>query len=261
MKLTEVARTTFRARIADNLRAVILNGDMPPGTPLVEARLAQQFGVSRGPLREAMRQLTEEGLLSTKAYTGTHVTELTVKDVREIFALRTALEVFAFEQCWDKRGPEFFAELRQRQARLTRAIDTGDEGEAILAELELHSLAYEATGNSQLLAMWSGMRGRIQLYWATHHRVHGRRGPRRDGHDSYVELACGDDLDAMIAEIKAHMRQGEQKTTDFLHQMAMKRHGPVPDLNATGQKSGKLPVVPDLLPDSREPTNSLKEIT
>ncbi|WP_222622638.1 GntR family transcriptional regulator [Ramlibacter albus] len=245
MKISEVARLTFRHRIADNLRAAILNGDMPPGTPLVEARLAEQFGVSRGPLREAMRQLTEEGLLTTRAYTGTHVTPLTIQDARDLFALRAALEVFAFEQCWDKRGPEFFAEMKRRHGALLHAIDSGDSRAAILHELELHSLAYETTGNAQLLSVWSGMRGRIQLYWAVHHRVQG--GPRREGHDSYVKLACGNDLKAMIREIKAHVRHGEERTAEFLEQLE-------------AQRTGLAPVVSVVKADARPPTR-MKETT
>lgn len=214
--LTEVTRTTFRDHIAESLRASILSGELPPGTPLVEGRLAQQFGVSRGPLREAMRQLTEEGLLTTRAYTATHVTQLTEKDIRDIYSLRTALEIFAFEQCWALRDEVFCEELRGREARLTRAIDKGDGREAILAELALHSTAYEWSGNNQLLAVWEGMRGRIQLYWATHQLAHRRRGPRRDAHERYVELACGKSLPAMVAEIRTHMRLGEEVTAAFV---------------------------------------------
>ncbi|MBS0445851.1 MAG: GntR family transcriptional regulator [Proteobacteria bacterium] len=205
---------------------------MPPGAPLIEARLAEQFGVSRGPLREAMRQLTEEGLLTTKAYLGTHVTPLTLKDAHDLFALRSALEVFAFEQCWDQRGADFHASLQQRHERLVQAIDVGDSKAAILAELDLHSLAYEASGNDQLLSVWSEMRGRIQIYWAVHHRAQG--GPRRDGHDTYVALAGGDDLQAMVAEIKAHVRQGEAKTTAFLQTLQADQGVPV-----AGASSGR----------------------
>jgi DNA-binding GntR family transcriptional regulator len=189
---------------------------LSPGSALVEGRLAEQFGVSRGPLREAIRQLTEEGLLTTKAYTGTYVTQLSEKDLKDIFCLRVALEIFAFQQCWDRRDQAFFDFIRTQHERLTQAIDAGDERGAIFAELELHSAAYRWADNAQLLSIWEGLRGRIQLYWSAHHQAHGRRGPRRDGHDDYVRLACGDDLVAMEAEIRDHMRRGEAVTTAFL---------------------------------------------
>ncbi|MFX5705701.1 hypothetical protein ABTE52_22180, partial [Acinetobacter baumannii] len=63
---------------------------------------------------------------------------------------------------------------------------------------------------------WAGLRGRLQLYWAAHHRAHGMRGPRRDGHDSYIAAATGDDLEAMRAEIRQHMMRGAMQTETFL---------------------------------------------
>jgi hypothetical protein len=74
------------------------------------------------------------------------------------------------------------------------------------------------------------LRGRLQLYWASHHRAHGTRGPRRDSHDSYVAAALGDDLDAMLAEISSHMGRGARQTEKFLQ-----LHVPVPTTVTTGE--------------------------
>src|SRR5215475_10075891 len=130
-----VPKSTLRARIAERLRGAILAGDIPPGAPLVETALSQRFDVSRGPLREALRQLIEEGLVVTVPYTGTHVAPLSVEDVQEIYSLRTALETFAFEQVWERRDARFRAELRRRNKALLATIDAGDDRASILAEL------------------------------------------------------------------------------------------------------------------------------
>src|SRR6185503_19031557 len=105
--LGRVPRSTLRAHIVERLRAAILTGEIPPGAPLVETALSERFDVSRGPLREALRQLIEEGLVVTVPYTGTHVAGLSVDDVHEIYSLRTALEIFAIEQVWERRGARF----------------------------------------------------------------------------------------------------------------------------------------------------------
>jgi len=214
-----VPKATLRAHIAERLRAAILAGDVPPGAPLTETELSRRFDVSRGPLREAMRQLIEEGLLVTVPYTGTHVASLSIEDVREIFSLRTALEVFAFEQVWERRDERFRVELRRRNAALIATIDAGDDRASISTELELHGFVYEASGHKLLQRAWHGLRGRLQLYWAAHHRAHGRRGPRRDSHDSYINAALGDDLDALRLEIADHMRRGVVQTEKFLGSM------------------------------------------
>ena len=209
-------KSTLRAHVAERLRTAILAGDIPPGAPLVETALSERFDVSRGPLREALRQLIEEGLVVTVPYTGTHVAPLSVDDVREIYSLRTALESFAFEQVWERRDPCFRAELRRRNEALITAIDEGDERASIARELELHGLVYEESGHGLLQSAWHSLRARLQLYWAAHHRAHGRRGPRRDSHDSYLAAALGDDLDAMRREISGHMRRGMETTERFL---------------------------------------------
>ena len=219
-RLDRVPKSTFRDHIAERLRAAILSGEIAPGAPLVESALAAQLSVSRGPLREAFRQLAEEGLLVTVPYTGTHVISLSVADVREIYSMRITLERFAFEQAWDKRDAAFRRELRRRKDALTATIDAGDDAASIFAELHLHGLVYEASGHRLLQRTWRSLRGRLQLYWAAHHRAHGTRGPRRDAHDSYVRSALGNDLPAMLAEIAAHMGLGAAQTEKFLRQAA-----------------------------------------
>ncbi len=215
-KVAHVPKSTLREHIADGLRGAILRGDIAPGSPIVESALAGQFRVSRGPLREAIRQLVDEGLLITVAYTGTSVIDLSVEDVREIYSLRIALETFAFEYAWDRRDAGFTRALQQRQALLTASIDRGDDENSILAELDLHGLIYEFSGHRLLQKNWSGLRGRLQLYWAAHHRAHGMRGPRRDSHDSYVAAATGNDLGALRAEIRNHMLRGAERTERFM---------------------------------------------
>jgi DNA-binding GntR family transcriptional regulator len=218
--LDAVPKSTLRARVAERLRAAILAGDIPPGAPLVETVLSDRLDVSRGPLREALRQLIEEGLVVTVPYTGTHVAPLSVEDVHEIFSLRVALETFAFEQVWERRDDRFRAELRRRNEALVATIDAGDDRASISTELELHGLVYEATGHRLLQRAWLGLRGRLQLYWAAHHRAHGRRGPRRDSHDSYIAMALGSDLAAMRLEVADHMRRGAEQTELFLRTLS-----------------------------------------
>jgi DNA-binding GntR family transcriptional regulator len=213
---SRLPKSTFREHIALQLRQAIFAGEIPPGTALVESTLARQFQVSRGPLREAMRQLIEEGLLVTVPYTGTHVIALSVKDVREIYSMRVTLERFAFELAWDRRDGAFEGELRCRHAALAAAIDAGDDAGSIMAELNLHGLIYEWAGHDLLLRAWNGLRGRLQLYWAAHHRAHAMRGPKRDSHDSYLAAALGTDLEAMRQEIGEHMRRGGEQTEKFL---------------------------------------------
>jgi DNA-binding GntR family transcriptional regulator len=209
-------RSTFRAQISAKLREAIINGTLEPGSQIVEAKLASQFGVSRGPLREAIRELINEGLLVSRSYAATFILQLSKEDVREIYSVRTVLETFAFETIWDRRDEAFRQELMRRHAALLAAIDEGDDEGSIAAELALHSLVFETTGNKLLVSLWESVKGRLQIYWAAHHRAHGRSGPRREAHDDYMKLALGGSLRDMKNEIKAHMQRGAEITEAFL---------------------------------------------
>jgi DNA-binding GntR family transcriptional regulator len=167
-------------------------------------------------LREALRELIEEGLLVTVPYTGTYVITLSADDIQEIYSMRIMLERFAFEQAWDRRDQQFADELQRRNRLLTAAIDAGDDAASIQAELDLHGLVYETSGHRLLQRTWHGLRGRLQLYWAAHHRAHATRGPRRDAHDSYVQAALGQDLAPMHDEITKHMGRGAKRTETFV---------------------------------------------
>ncbi len=212
-----LARVTLRQGAAHALRAAVLSGRLAPGAPVVEVTLARALGISRAPLREAIRELLEEGLLvQQRAWGGVSVAPLDAVVARELYTLRTALEIFAFECAWDRRDAAFRAALAERHDALCAAIDAGDDEAAITAEFALHGVVYETAGHGLLLQAWRAIRGRLALYWAAHHRAHGRPGPRRDAHDDYVRHALGDDLDAMRGELREHMQRGLATVLRFI---------------------------------------------
>ena len=214
--ITEVTRAPFRVQVADQLRQAIIQGELAPGSQVTEAELAGRFGISRGPLREAMSRLASEGLLTTVPYTGTRVVTLSIDDVREIYSLRTVLETLAFQHLWPLRGAEFSAEIERRHLALLQTVARADSFASTVAELRLHSLVYELCGHKLLLETWSRIAGRLQVYLAVHQRAHGRKAPLRDAHERYVKLAQGPSLDAMITEIELHMQHGIARLELFI---------------------------------------------
>ena len=199
---------TLREAAVDILRDAILEGRYLPGDRIVETQVAQEFGISRAPLREAASALIEEGLLIKKPFSGYSVPTLSNSMVENLYATRTALESFAVEQCWDRRDDAFRRELDNRNSRLLETIRAGHQAAAIKAELNLHGVVYEWSGNDLLQTFWRMTQGQLQLYWSAHQRAHNRYGPLGNAHDSYVALAKGDDKAAMLAEITSHMQRG-----------------------------------------------------
>lgn len=208
---------TVRRRITQRLTDHIVSGGFAPGQKLTEHQLADALQVSRGPLREAIRELAEVGLLVSIPYRGLFVRSISRQDLEELYSLRTRLESFAFELLWDRRSPESLADLGARHVALKQTIEAGaDSLRAIEQELHLHNWCFELCGHNLLRRTWLGMRPHVHFYFSLHQKAHDRKGPLRASHDLYVELARGDDLAAMLDHLKDHMRQGLARTIEEL---------------------------------------------
>ena len=208
---------TLKANVAAQLREAIINGDIPPRTKLVETQLSKILGVSRGPLREAIQQLVDQGLIENIPYTGTYVTDITVKNIQELYSFRTELERFAFTVIWDKRTPEFHENLKNQHDRLTKSIKSKDSTATIFEELELHSVVYNHCGHELLKETWQCLKSRLHLYFTLHQKAHNSSGPKIKAHDTYVKLAAGESLNAMLEHVSEHMNQGYSKVEKYVH--------------------------------------------
>lgn len=193
-----------------------MTGKMAPGSKLIEAQIAEQLDVSRGPVREAIRQLVEEGLLEHVPYRGTVVRALTLKDIEELYSFRTLLESFAFKLVWPRRTPDFFAELDRKHELLLIDIEKQDQQAAIARELDLHGVVYAASEHRILLDSWNLLRSRLHFYFTIHQTAHQRAGALPDAHVGYVDKAKGADLQGMLAEIEEHMGRGLGKLREFV---------------------------------------------
>jgi len=193
--------------VADALRASILSGELAAGTQLVETRLAETFGVSRGPLREAIRTLADEGLVINKAYTGSYVTTFSERDLINALNIRTALECLAFKLCWPFRDDNFRRSLLARYEALEDASHTNVVAKQISAELEFHSIAFDFCNNELLQDNWKQLAQKIQLGFCIY-RSMPMKSVKKEWHKNYLDLAQGDDLAAMIKEVEDHIRAG-----------------------------------------------------
>ncbi len=215
--LRPVEDRTRRSQIVQRLRDMIVTGQVEPGGRLTEVDLAQRLGVSRAPLREAIRELVESGLMVSEPYKGLFVRSITRRDLEELYSLRTTLEQFAFREAWPLRSQDARRDLLDRNEDLSGAIAAGDNAaRAIELELRLHSWCYELSGHTLLNQTWKRMLPNLQFYFTLHQKAHKRPGPLREAHDLYVRLACGEDLDAMLAHLDTHMRQGLETTLVFV---------------------------------------------
>ena len=161
IRFDPIADTTRRAEIVGKLRRAILCGRLRPGDKVNELRISEQMQVSRAPLREAIRELVQEGLLTNIPYAGAYVINVAAKDIEDAYALHHVLEDFAIELVWPLRDQRFAAELDRRHAQVKEATQALDTTRQIETALQLHGVIYEWADNALLLDTWQRVARRL----------------------------------------------------------------------------------------------------
>jgi DNA-binding GntR family transcriptional regulator len=168
MELFDKPRSrTLRTEIVDILRDAIVTGRLKPGEHLKETAVAEQLSVSRSPVREAFRQLEQEGLIVSIPNQGSFVKVFDEQDVREIFTLRAVLEDLACEIVL-KEGKLRPADLERLEMYIDwqrQAIAASDFDGLTKLDMEFHQFLCEKSGFERLVKMWQGLRAQIQVFF------------------------------------------------------------------------------------------------
>jgi DNA-binding GntR family transcriptional regulator len=168
LPLTRVQPKVLRQEVLGALRAAILNGEIAPGTRLLETDVAERMGVSRAPVREALRQLEQEGLVESFAHRGAVVTGLPEDEVDAIYELRAVIEGNAIERLCLQGTPEQHAALDALVAEMQGALARKDIAEVAELDLRFHGRLVELSGYSLLRHVWASLDGlvRVRAYQA-----------------------------------------------------------------------------------------------
>ena len=146
------------------LRQAILKGELEPGERLMEMQLAEQLGVSRTPIREAIRKLELEGLVLMIPRRGAIVAKITEKDLRDVLEVRSSLERLSTELACERMHDDTIAELRQAQEAFKEALAQNDITLQAQRDVEFHDVIYKATGNIRLIQMLNNLREQMYRY-------------------------------------------------------------------------------------------------
>jgi DNA-binding GntR family transcriptional regulator len=148
--LKPLSSPTLAERTVDVIRKRILGGGFASGERLVETQLAKQLQISRGPIREALKQLAAEGLVREEPRRGTFVAAPTAKDVREVYDLRAAIEPRAARLVIRQQDPPALEGLRRALVRLRTAVNRSDLRDLARADFEFHETLCRVSGNGRL---------------------------------------------------------------------------------------------------------------
>ena len=198
-------RATLSVQIAEQIRNDILSGELRPGAQLHEVELALAFGVSRGPLREAMQRLVQEGLLRSAPHRGVFVPDLTEADLHDVFFVRATIETAAVRRV--VAGPDREAvsrALSEIAARMDRAMKSGDRATGGELDFAFHRTLVDAAGSERLSRTYATVQAETRL--CLHRLMGGYRSSAdlADEHHRLADMIADAPAEAVAGELQRH---------------------------------------------------------
>jgi DNA-binding GntR family transcriptional regulator len=203
--LLGLQKRSLREQALAALRAAITSGELEPGRHLVETELSEMLQISRGTLREALRQLEQEGLLSAGPRGRLSVRHLDAKEIRDIYSVRAALESLAARTLCELPDRQHAIRSLKAAIEAMAAAEKAGLQERIEADLEFHRTLCRLTGNETLLHSWESLEGSIRMSIMFAGQDKGMKNMSVDRH--YEIVAAIETGDASLARktIREHM--------------------------------------------------------
>ena len=164
LELQMDAYLPLRDVVFQTLRGAILKGDLKPGERLMELQLASKLGVSRTPIREAIRMLEQEGLAVTIPRKGAEVAKMTEKDMEDVLQIRLSLEALAVRLSCENITPAALQELKVAMEDFEEKTKSSQFVEMAKADVKFHEILYKASNNPKLQQLLSNLREQMYRY-------------------------------------------------------------------------------------------------
>lgn len=217
---SQVKAPTLVDTVADHLRSSILAGNFAPGERLFEAALAREFGISRGPIREALALLEGDGLVENQPRRGKFVRGLNARIIDEIYSLRSVLEPYAAELLIENLTEDIERALFEALDTIQSAAATGDVSAIARSDLALHRRLYELTDHRPLQRVWEDIvSGSLQMLVNITTPTHQLTDPVRN-HEEIVRSIVAGDLDETRRILKLHIEDGWRRASSAVREIA-----------------------------------------
>jgi DNA-binding GntR family transcriptional regulator len=210
MERSPIHRLSVADQVAGILREKVLSGELRPGTPLQEIPLAESLGVSRNTMREAMRILSLEGLLKRRIHRGITVTQLSLRDVQEIYHVRRVLEISAIRSAKDA-SPEVLSDLRSALAQYENAVQARDWISAVSHDLHFHGLLVRFLKNKRLESFYQKTIAELKMAMVMVDRRHDHPGMLGPVHRKLYQLLTAGKLKDCARILEQHLEDSESR--------------------------------------------------
>ena len=211
----------LREVVCETLRDAVRRGILQPGERLMEIQLAEDLGVSRTPVREAIRKLEMEGYVIMMPRRGTYVADLSIRDINEVFEIRTSLESLASGLAAERITEDELEKLQRLLVEIGTHIKNGDMESIVRTDTEFHDLLYQASRNKRLVGIISNLREQLTRFRTTSMSYPGRLKATLEEHRNIVEAIAQGDEKAARKAAEHHMEKSEQT---LLESMKGKEH-------------------------------------
>jgi DNA-binding GntR family transcriptional regulator len=202
--------------IAAALRRAIILGELAPGLHLEELGLAEKFGVSRIPIREALTRLEHEGLVAIEPRRGAFVIGMSLDEVHDIYEFRLLVESHAIRRAAERSDDEGIRRLKRLADMMAEAVNLNQMDRVAEPDVSFHREIVRMAGSRRLLNAWEGIGGIIATILSVTDTTY-RNMPRSvAGHYAIMEAVKRHDGDAAVADLRAHLSNGESVLREAL---------------------------------------------
>jgi len=218
-RLLPVQLESYRALgeiVFDALREAIISGRLKPGERLMEVQLAEELGVSRTPVREAIRKLELEGFVVTVPRKGAYVSGISIKDIADVFEIRAALESLACGLAAERATKEELELLERSVVSVSESADRDDLDGWVHTDTDFHDIIYQASRNERLVQIINNLREQIQRFRATSLAFPGRMKIAVDEHRKMVEAISVRNVSLAQALAQEHIENAEHSFMEAL---------------------------------------------
>jgi DNA-binding GntR family transcriptional regulator len=214
-QLTPLARSVLSAQVKDRLLRWIIEGELPPGSRVIETRVARQLGTSQAPVREALRDLATLGLVEMHPFRGARVRQPAAAELIEAMEVRGELEAIAARQAARDIDDETLAQMNGLIDRMRHCAAGGDAHGQALANSEFHTLVVASSGNRTIQRLWEILEPFARTYLTA-------TAPGADldwlaeRHVAIVDALRSGDGDRAAQQMRSHAREAEEQITAAL---------------------------------------------
>jgi DNA-binding GntR family transcriptional regulator len=210
MERSQIHRVSVADQVASVLRQRIIDGELRPGTPLQELSLAASLGVSRNTMREALRILALEGLLHRNLHRGVAVSQLSLRDVQEIYHLRRMLEIPAVLAA-RKPDSELLQQLRDSVEQYEASVKAKDWMRAVNHDFQFHGLLIHFHRNRRLESFYQKVIGELRMGMVLVDRRHDDPEALVPVHRKMFQLLTSGKLKQCAAVLEQHLADSESR--------------------------------------------------